>query len=265
MALISNTDVYDSIRQISDDPREAALIALGSTIGMFSVDKYLGLGEMFFEQDLSRKALREAVKKSTNEVIQESAITGATNVATKKGFLAALDKGINLGRKAVNYFDKAKEHSLGFFGKSIGEGLEEVSEELVTDLNKSLAEALGSQGILFSQDDYGSFEGVGERYLMSFLGGSFGRAMFYGVDLYQNRNNKAAELQSDLTDLIRQGRKEDILKELKEQHDKGVLGNTNLSFQTVEDDKGNKTYLTADENRISQNDYIYNTLVKLVD
>lgn len=265
MALISNTDVYDSIRQISDDPREAALIALGSTIGMFSVDKYLGLGEMFFEQDLSRKALREAVKKSTNEVIQESAITGATNVATKKGFLAALDKGINLGRRAVNYFDKAKEHSLGFFGKSIGEGLEEVSEELVTDLNKKLAEALGSQGILFSQDDYGSFEGVGERYLMSFLGGSFGGAMFYGVDLYQNRNNKAAEMQSDLTDLIRQGRKEDILKELKEQHDKGVLGNTNLSFQTVEDDQGNKTYLTADENRISQNDYVYNTLVKLVD
>ena len=74
MALISNTDVYSSIREISDNPQDAALIALWSTIGMFSVDKYLGLGEMFFEQDLSRKAIREATKKATKEVVDEMGI-----------------------------------------------------------------------------------------------------------------------------------------------------------------------------------------------
>jgi hypothetical protein len=35
------------------------------------------------------------------------------------------------------YWQGIKEHSLGFFGKSLGEGIEEVSEELVTDFTKS--------------------------------------------------------------------------------------------------------------------------------
>jgi hypothetical protein len=48
MALISNTDVYESILEKGGTPFEAAAIALGSIIGMYSVDKYLGLGEMFF-------------------------------------------------------------------------------------------------------------------------------------------------------------------------------------------------------------------------
>ena len=44
MAIISNTDVYKSVLEKGGTPREAAAIALGSTIGMFCVDKYLGLG-----------------------------------------------------------------------------------------------------------------------------------------------------------------------------------------------------------------------------
>jgi len=29
------------------------MVALGSMVGMFSVDKYLGLGEMFFDDELA--------------------------------------------------------------------------------------------------------------------------------------------------------------------------------------------------------------------
>jgi hypothetical protein len=48
MALISNTDVYESALEHGADKKEAAALALGSTAGMFTVDKWLGLGEMFF-------------------------------------------------------------------------------------------------------------------------------------------------------------------------------------------------------------------------
>jgi hypothetical protein len=48
MAIISNTDVYESALEHGATKKEAAGVALGSTLGMFAVDKYLGLGEMFF-------------------------------------------------------------------------------------------------------------------------------------------------------------------------------------------------------------------------
>jgi hypothetical protein len=48
MAIISNTDVYQDALRRGASKEEAAALALGSTAGMFSVDKWLGLGEMFF-------------------------------------------------------------------------------------------------------------------------------------------------------------------------------------------------------------------------
>jgi hypothetical protein len=35
-----------------------------------------------------------------------------------------------------DFWDKVRTHSLGAFGKAFGEGLEEVSEELVADASK---------------------------------------------------------------------------------------------------------------------------------
>ena len=40
MALVSNTDVYSSMLEAGATKKEAAAVALGSTLGMFSVDKY---------------------------------------------------------------------------------------------------------------------------------------------------------------------------------------------------------------------------------
>lgn len=49
MALVSNTDVYQSMLDAGATPREAAAVALGSTLGMYTVDR-LGIGEMFFDE-----------------------------------------------------------------------------------------------------------------------------------------------------------------------------------------------------------------------
>jgi len=73
-------------------------------------------------------------------------------------------------------------------GKALGEGTEEMAEELVTDLTKNLGELAGKLGY-FSQTDYGAWDNMGERYGMSFLGGSLGGALFGGIDAWNNRNN----------------------------------------------------------------------------
>jgi len=64
MSMISNTDVYDSAIEHGATKQEAAAVSLGSMLGMFAVDKYLGLGEMFFDdaQAQQRRLYRKILK-----------------------------------------------------------------------------------------------------------------------------------------------------------------------------------------------------------
>jgi hypothetical protein len=51
-----------------------------------------------------------------------------------------------------------------------------------------------------------------------------------------------------LLHLVKEGRTQDILKELAVMRDRGLLGNKELSINTQKD---TGTYITADENNIS--------------
>lgn len=263
MAIISNTDVYDSVLQKGGTPREAAAIALGSTIGMFAVDKYLGLGEMFFNEEPARIAIRQAARHNADLLMGSAGIRQA-EAQTRKGILGFIQKGIGVGKKAVSDYQSAiKDRSLGFVGKSLGEGLEEVSEELVADLSKQIGELAGQFGY-FSQTDYGAWENAFDRYAMSFLGGAAGGGLFYGIDAVQNRNNKTNEFQNELTYLLRQGKKNEIFAELDKLRKNGKLGSKELSYNTTTDETGKTVYLTANNEEDSQSTYVYNTLKKTI-
>ena len=263
MAMVSNTDVYESVLEHGGTPFEAASIALGSMIGMFSVDKYLGLGEMFFNDEPARRAIRESARKSAQELMTTAGI-GQAETQTKKGILGLIQKGVGAGQRAVkNYRSAIKDRTLGFTGKALGEGLEEVSEELVADLSKTLGELAGKLGY-FSQSDYGAWENAFDRYVMSFLGGAAGGGLFYGVDAVRNRNKQTSEFQTDLTYLLRQGKKDEILSEINKLRKQGKLGSKTLSYKTTRDKDGNLVYLTADNEGDSQSQYIYDTLVKTI-
>ena len=262
MALISNTDVYESVLEKGGTPAEAAAIAFGSTLGMYSVDKYLGLGEMFFEKDPARLALRKAAKENAD--LYMAGRREAADLSTKKGIIGVIQKGIDLGKRTVDKFgEKYKDGTIGIISKALGEGTEEVSEELVTDLSKSLGELAGRLGY-FSQTDYGAWENMGGRYLMSFFGGAAGGAMFGGVEAWNNRNNSTKEFQNEITYLLRQGKKKDILQELQTLRDKGSLGSSELSYDSTTNSDGTKTYITADENHKSQAQANYEGLSNII-
>lgn len=262
MAIISNTDVYDSILEKGGTPEEAAAIAFGSTLGMYSVDKYLGLGEMFFQKDQARLALRKSARE--NAELYMAGKKGVTDVSTKGGIIGTIQKGIEVGKRTVDKFSqKYKDGTLGLIGKSIGEGVEEVSEELVTDFTKYLGELAGKLGY-FSQTDYGAWEDMGDRYAMSFLGGAAGGAMFGGVEAWKNRNNSTEEFQSELTYLLRQGKKKELLSELKKLKDKGALGSSNLSYDNTTNSDGTTTFITADDQHKSQAQVNYEGLENII-
>jgi len=83
MAIVSNTDVYQTALEKGATRGEAALMALGSTVGMFSVDKFLGLGEMFFDAADPKYMFRATAKEEAGRITENLAKYGGTKVGTE--------------------------------------------------------------------------------------------------------------------------------------------------------------------------------------
>lgn len=280
MAIVSNTDVYESALEHGATNKEAAWLSLATTAGMFAVDKWTGLGEIFYDDDAikaatNRRLLRDEVKRSTGELVDDlkqhqvamgikaAEVAGQGATATEENFIRRMArKGIESGKSIINnYHEGLKNHTLGFAGKALGEGFEEVGEELVTDMGKWMFEIAGDLGYTKTKD-FGAWENAKERYLMSFLGGAAGGGLFYGVDLLTNpKSLDQKNGQKALLYHIAEGKTQDVLDQLEQLHKNGELGSTDLSIDTNEAaDEQNRTFLTASKDHKSQNDYIYETM-----
>lgn len=277
MAIVSNTDVYQSMLEHGASKRDAAAVAFGSTLGMFAVDKYLGLGEMFFDElrNDTRLALRNAFRKEADAVANkliaptiEQATNGLiANPAVHQNALKEfIKKGMNFSKGVTEKFaSDIKNHAAGFVGKAIGEGLEEVSEELVTDLSKQLYEIAGEFSPNFINrsgiTDVGAWENAKERYLMSLLGGTLGGGLFYGVDIFQRGSFKRDTTKDELIYLIANNRTQETLQELDKWKAAGKFGSKTLSASKYEyDSNGKPVFLTAENEDDSQNTFIYNRI-----
>ena len=271
MAIVSNSDVYGDALQHGASKQDAAAIALGSTLGMYAVDKYAHLGELFFDDatEDSVKAARNAIK---NELLGEVDEKGA-----RKGGLKAIFDRISASNdtpanKAVqkihtalnktksflgNYADDLKYHTTGFFGKAAGEGLEEVGEELVTDTAKSIYQLAGFLGAGTSTADVGAWDNALERYSMSFLGGALGGGIFYAKEAFNGASYKRDKSNEELATLIRNGHIGELRDEVEKLRKKGKLGSTKLSASNYETtSKGKIVWLTTNNEKDSWNQKI---------
>ena len=268
MAIVSNTDVYSDMKAKGATNKEAAWVTLASTAGMFSVDKYLHLGETFFEglSDESlitaRRLAKQEIKEAGEEIYNYAGKTPAA-LWTKGGNL-----GKRIGEKIGNYWEKLKLHDYGSpiwregFSKAMTEGLEEVSEELVTDMSKGMYSILGDLGLYDkSVQNPIDWDTAMERYGMSFLGGAMGGGLFYGVELYQN-NGFNPKQDADLVTFVRKGKANILRKEVNNIRDNGKAGSTTLSgLDYVKDDKGQVTWLSTDQISRSQNNLIADRVI----
>lgn len=269
MAIVSNTDVYSSMLEHGATKKEASAVALGSTLGMFGVDRYLHIGELFFD-DLtqeSEKAIRKVfIKEADSWKDSLIKITSNPEINTKNKLSKLINNGIQLGKNATNQFlDDLKYHTTGFIGKAVGEGLEEVSEEFVADLSKQIYELAGDLGFNTSTRNVGAWENALPRYGMSLFGGALGGAVFHGVDLVQGNKAQQNQQLDELIYLVRNGKTNELLSTLEEWRNKGKLGNTKLSATKSEkDSSGKDVYLTANSKSDSQNEYIYNRIKETI-
>ena len=258
MAIVSNTDVYQTLLDHGVTKGEAALFALGSTVGMFSVDRYLGLGELFFDE---LRNPNRFLGRNIEEMFDKwKGLFNTAESSEKSWGKRIFQSGKEFGKKYVNkYISDLKNHTTGFLGKAFGEGLEEVSEELVTDFTKELYEQLGKYNIT-SKQDVGAWDNMGSRYLMSFLGGSLGGGIFYGVGMARGEY-PLQEANEDLLFHIRNGKAKDYLDKVNEWERDGKFGSKTLSatqFTETKNEDGttSKVYLDADSEMDSQNHFI---------
>lgn len=273
MSIVSNSDVYNDAIDKGATRQEAAAVAFGSTLGMFAVDKYAHLGEIFFDDatEESVKAARRAIKK---ELIGDENTKGLQEVLTKgiinnpevaqnsaKKYLAIINNSANKIKELFKGFNEdLKYHTLGFFGKAVGEGTEEVAEEFITDTAKSLYSLAGVLGANTSVKDLGAWDNAFDRYTMSFLGGAVGGGVFYAKESLSNiKQNKQDQ---EMAALIRNGHAQELRDYVETLRKKGKLGSSNLSgtkYTEVTDDEGNvtgRTWLTAENAKDSQNELI---------
>ena len=264
MATISNYDVYNTMLEKGANQQEAALVSAASTIGMFGVDKFLGLDKLFFDELTSEtaRAGRKILKEEYDEVIKN--VYNNTKKKTSKEWFR---EGFDMGKSAVKRVkQRFKDRDLGILGKALGEGFEEVGEEFVTDMSKQLYDfgvynyALGYDKTIKSS---GAWENMAERYAMSLLGGFLGGGL-YGIRQGQQYNHTR---DWDMIDLIRQGRANELRSQVTKDMQEGKLGSYDISGTKYYRDTDNNTvtWLTAENAEDSQNNQIAKRVLEKID
>lgn len=280
MALVSNTDVYQSALENGASAREAASLAAGATLGMYTVDR-LGIGEMFFDE-LAKQSAREintAIMANKDEWIRTFLKQARESIGDANKFKQLIINSRNKVAKLLgDYKDDIKYHTTGAIGKAVGEGLEEVSEDVVTDLTNSTYAMLHELGITQSNDIMGFGydkelnDGKGgydiarllAKYGMSFTGGTLGGGLFYGVNAIKSGTVHAPKNSQDMLYLINQGKGKDIIDRIEQYRKRGAFGSTTISAsKSVKDSQGDNVNITIDGD-LSVNDYIAKQLTNQV-
>lgn len=262
MAIVSNSDVYQDMLEHGSTKGEAAAVALGSTLGMFAVDK-TGLGELFFDEatEESVKKARQALKNEFREAKKTAfAAIDAGKTSTANKYIQKIQKAAEIGKRVISDFsDDLKYHTTNFVQKAVGEGIEEVAEEVVADTAKSIYEIAGKLGADTSVKDVGAWDNAFERYTMNFLGGTIGGGIFYGKEVWDKGTFRVNKSDEELVTLIRNGHIGDLKDALQEMKDAGKIGSTKISGRLVEkDENGKPVWLSAKSKEDSQNNVIAN-------
>ena len=256
MAMMQGFQMYEDALEIGASKEEASLLTWGTIIGMGAIMK-TGLGELFNKdlQNADQVAFKKAINTLQSEINKGYQAVKSIPNKTTKAF-----KLLDIGKKAAQKFwESVREHSLSFAGKTFGEGIEEVSEELVMDFFKVTHNILVDLGAASTEQKF-DFEDWHKRYLMSFAGGAIGGAVF-GLSDMVNSIKAPKDVNQELTYLLRNGKKSEILNELDTFRKKGKLGNTFLSTRfTTDSETGDPYYETAINDKDTQNEANYKVL-----
>ena len=243
MTLLTVNDMYDEAKKAGASDSLAALTTLGyaaAEYGLLST----GLGEWILPElraaRMQNKAILKALTKDTVKAFEIENAKAVTTEAKHKLW----SKAINLGKKLFTAdYAVGKQATLGntiksTMAASLGEGTEEVSEDVLQDFVRTMYNmynsATGSSSRMHNTDWQG-------QYLMDFLGGALG-----GGIANVSINFKTAKSANNLTteqaaqQLVYLTRNPEEFQKFQKMLDTTEIGNKYLSAtKTVTDDNGN--------------------------
>lgn len=224
MSLISASDVYNDALKSGYDRTTAGITALASAAALYGVMNFnettRGIGNWMLDKttgyspELQRGTVRKLAKDLMKEA--EKGVKAIDKGASKEGFKGAL-------RKFADKLDDALViGGEDIWKRSLIEGVEEVSEEVIQDSIKGIVDALSALGVTGRKGSFGGFSNVfsaegAERYLATFLGGAVGGGIFAGQQKIENKFfNSSIGKQVDYTidDAIIDGRYQELIAEV---------------------------------------------------
>ena len=278
MALVQSGEVYGEALEAGYDRRTAGFTALAAAAGQFGLMSNNELGSWFLDKSVgytegaSKAQIRKLARSLSEDAAKGMKTLEVDKVAGKAALGNAFSKFKNKLKDAV--VDPMTYSTLGenLWKKSIIEGVEEVSEEIVIDMAKGIADVMGALGLTAKKGSFGGFRNVFssdglQRYLSNMVGGMIGGPLFElersVISPMIRTGSLPPEVQFDVFDAILNGRTDELLKELD--RNKGSIGSTTLS-PVVTELNGEKVYLPTTD--ISQADVIVETAkahVRLID
>lgn len=243
MTGITVGDTYGEAKLQGASDNEALWLTLGYGAGEAAILN-TGIGEWLFPElryeKLHQKAVAEALvkvkdetKKQASKMVSSSLKKGEDEL--KRNYVKRL---FNIGKQTAEdlytgYKSTGDKTIKAAFFNALGEGTEEVSEELLADFSKACFNGVGwlrGDDTRLEAFDNGDWEKILNRYSMNFIGGFIGGGAA-GFSLENMRNIKKLdhmEFDQAMQELIymsRNGQSKDFLKNL----DKMTLGDKNLS------------------------------------
>lgn len=240
MVGITVGDTYGEAKKAGATDSEAAFLTAGYA-AMENALLSTELGRWIFPelkgQRIKYKAIAEAFAGIPKETRAISNSLARASKETKKDWMKRM---FNAGKEAAKKdYSLLNKTSKTVLANGIGEGLEEVSEELLADYSKACFNAYrtlaGEDAILDTWGNNWDWEDAAARYGMSFFGGIIGGGIngaatdFTQIRDYSKMNQNQA--MQELTWMARNGELEDFWKTVS----KMELGRTNIGTKQNED------------------------------
>ena len=261
MTAITVGDTYGEAKQAGASDLDATLLTLGYAAGEYALLN-TGLGEWILPELRAGRYKSQAIAKALANINQDTQAlyrqfgTTLKNVP-KEGKKQYVKKIFNLGRDIARAEYATGSRALtASLAAGAGEGVEEVSEELLADFSKGCYDVvkwlqgedtrLDSFGYNFDTGEFNVSDLV-DRYSMSLVGGFVGGGLTNAGTNYQSINNlgnmTSKQAIEEVVYMARNGGLNKFLKEVN----KMQLGDRNLSMNTQRNEDGTISFVQGTE------------------
>jgi hypothetical protein len=266
MAMTQSAQMYGEALDGGYDRRTAGAAALMSAAGQFALMYDNPLGTWFLDEKVGYTDVKgggiRALKKFISEEmpgIEKATKAAVSNKEVGKKLMGTSFK--NIKDKMTNYISLANTGGpiSNIKRNAIIEGIEEVSEQLVMDSVKGVTDFLSHMGLTGKKGTYGGFDVVFSKeglsnYIMNFLGGTVGGAMFEieRSIITPAITGVSPHTQSSMISFVSNGQTKELLETSKEY----IYNNYNTELGAVSKDiNGQAVY--GPKETLSQADIIY--------